>query len=159
MIINCSKILIEFSEKNSLKKQRNGLPKWVNSIQAAACNGTRTDYTSCYMKLKSMSKNQFLFNFKLGMHTVFPYIVSAETHLEIVVNSNTSYGSNISIFTIMNWFFLLRRLFKGWNFSRMETIWWNTVYISKIVTLESEIDVGQGITVGSGKLVQKNKHM
>ena len=26
------------------------------------------------------------------------------------------------------------------------------------LTLESEIDVGQGITIGPGKLVKKNKH-
>ena len=34
----------------------------------------------------------------------------------------------------------------------------NKAFAYKIYTLESGIDVGQGITVGPGKFVKKNKH-
>ena len=45
-------------------------------------------------------------------------------NLEIVENSNSC--RNIWIFQSTNWF-LLRKLFKGGNYSRAETIWGNTV--------------------------------
>ena len=32
------------------------------------------------------------------------------------------------------------------------------IFLSMLITLESEIDVGQGINVGPGKFVKKNKH-
>ena len=34
----------------------------------------------------------------------------------------------------------------------------NVRLLKRLLTLESEIDVGQGITVGPGKFVKKNKH-
>ena len=81
----------------------------------------------------------------IDLDTVFPYIVSAEPILfldfEIVANSNIC--RDISFFTLINWIFgletiqgrklliirrfYLRKLFKGGNYSRKETIWGNTV--------------------------------
>ena len=66
---------------------------------------------------------------QVSQTTVFPHILSAETifffNLEIAANSNSC--RNISIFLLNKLNFLLRKLFKGGNYSRAETILKKTV--------------------------------
>ena len=75
----------------------------------------------CFVLIANLNLNWNCLK-ELKMHTVFPHIVSAETILFWIWKSkgHSTYGQRSQ-------YIEARKLFKGGNYSRAETIWGNTV--------------------------------